>query len=62
VEDLLPKEVWERKKMGFTFPFAEWLKKQDYFPGRAERAREEFLAGGHWSRYWAKIVFDKFLI
>jgi asparagine synthase (glutamine-hydrolysing) len=60
VEGLLPKEVWERKKMGFTFPFAEWLKNKDYFPGRAERARQEFLAGGHWSRYWMEIVNNSF--
>lgn len=24
--DLLPKEVWKRKKMGFSLPFNEWLK------------------------------------
>jgi asparagine synthase (glutamine-hydrolysing) len=57
VADILPKEVWERKKMGFTFPFAVWLKNKDYFPGRVEHARKEFLAGGHWSRYWAEIVY-----
>lgn len=56
VANILPKEVWERKKMGFTFPFAVWLKNKDYFPGRAEGARKEFLAGGHWSRYWIKII------
>ena len=26
-KDILPKEVWQRKKMGFTFPFQEWNKK-----------------------------------
>jgi asparagine synthase (glutamine-hydrolysing) len=25
--DLLPEEVWKRKKMGFSLPFNEWLKK-----------------------------------
>jgi asparagine synthase (glutamine-hydrolysing) len=60
VEDLLPKEVWERKKMGFTFPFVMWLKNRDYFPGRAERARQEFLVGGHWSRYWMEIINNSF--
>ena len=58
VAGILPKEVWERKKMGFTFPFAVWLKNNDYFPGRAEKARKSFLAGGHWSRYWAEIVLN----
>lgn len=60
VADLLPREVWERKKMGFTFPFAVWLKNKDYFPGLAEAARREFLAGSHWSRYWQEIVRKKF--
>ncbi len=58
VTDTLPNEVWERKKMGFTFPFAVWLKNKDYFPGRAKEARNSFLAGGHWSRYWAEIVLN----
>jgi asparagine synthase (glutamine-hydrolysing) len=25
-QDLLPEEIWNRKKMGFSFPLQKWLK------------------------------------
>lgn len=28
--DTLPEAVWKRKKMGFSFPFAEWLKEDEW--------------------------------
>jgi len=63
---LLPAEIWHRKKQGFTFPFAYWLKESD---GLAPSNRDEqqvfdgFSSGKlHWSRYWAmKVVgMEKF--
>ncbi len=45
--DLLSKEIFTRPKMGFTFPFEKWLKEEKYF-------------NGHWSRYWAREVLNKF--
>ena len=47
--DLLPPEILTRKKMGFTFPFQKWMKKID-----------SDFSGGHWSRFWAKKVLNKF--
>lgn len=44
--DLLPQEIFNRPKMGFTFPFEKWL-------------QEERLSSGHWSRHWAKEVLKK---
>lgn len=45
--DDLPREVYDRPKMGFTFPFAEWIGAD----------------GEHWSKYWAlrvkKALFDR---
>ncbi len=41
----LPREVWDRPKMGFTFPFQKWL--------------EVKPAVGHWSRFWANVVLNK---
>jgi asparagine synthase (glutamine-hydrolysing) len=35
----LPNEIWNRPKMGFTFPFAEWL-------GKNELVREGMQGGG----------------
>jgi asparagine synthase (glutamine-hydrolysing) len=46
----LPHEVYERSKMGFTFPFEMWLKEsQEYHIGQRE----------HWSKAWAKNIFER---
>jgi len=29
-KDLIPEPVWNRKKMGFSFPFSQWLKNNDF--------------------------------
>lgn len=29
-DNTLPERVWKRKKMGFSFPFAEWLKEDEW--------------------------------
>ena len=68
----LPKEVWNRPKMGFTFPFGEWMKeradelearslKQNIFDRKAvEKIWDEFKKGRiHWSRPWATVVAGK---
>jgi asparagine synthase (glutamine-hydrolysing) len=49
VRDILPQEIFTRPKMGFTFPLQKWLTETD-----------SDFAGGHWSRFWAKKVLDKF--
>ncbi len=28
MNDVLPKEVWDRPKMGFTLPWASWMQKE----------------------------------
>jgi asparagine synthase (glutamine-hydrolysing) len=55
-KDILPESIWNRPKMGFAFPFKEWL-------GRDEFARnimgndsngnyKKFMADEmHWSQY-----------
>jgi asparagine synthase (glutamine-hydrolysing) len=54
---LLPAEIWHRKKQGFTFPFAYWLKTSERL--RPQSVTEQKLFGqfttgkAHWSRYWA---------
>ena len=71
--DLLPSETWDRPKMGFTLPFAPWLRR------RAPELRARSLEGGclgrkavervwdgfeagrlHWSRAWALVVLARF--
>lgn len=54
---LLPAEIWNRKKQGFTFPFASWLKDSAILQpsdSMENKYFQEFSSGKlHWSRYWA---------
>jgi asparagine synthase (glutamine-hydrolysing) len=54
---LLPAEIWHRKKQGFTFPFAYWLKTSEQLRPESVTERKvfgQFSTGkAHWSRYWA---------
>ncbi len=58
---LLPNEVIDRPKMGFTLPFEYWFRKNidrfDVDPGVKNRFLNKQL---HWSRVWADIVLKKF--
>jgi len=69
VRDYLPKEIWDRPKMGFTFPFACWLKDQaavvegecrgqNVLDTKAvARVWKDFRQNRvHWSRPWALVV------
>ncbi|RZJ70432.1 MAG: hypothetical protein EOO47_23445, partial [Flavobacterium sp.] len=67
--NLLPRKIWDRPKMGFTFPFQHWLNRNTYFQQRLstctnERAKEliaNFKTGDlHWSKAMAIYqVFNK---
>lgn len=70
--DSLPEAIWNRPKMGFTFPFGLWLKthvdelrEQSNSAGMFENRTSEriwaaFAAGKmHWSRPWALICASK---
>jgi asparagine synthase (glutamine-hydrolysing) len=71
--DALPREVWDRHKMGFTFPFDLWMRERagdleaislegKRIQGRAVASIwRAFLAGRvHWSRAWALVVLARF--
>ncbi len=63
-ETILPREIWDRPKMGFSFPFAEWLRNSSYVKElqqsnnlHTKKIVKEFLAGKlHWSRIMSLIV------
>jgi asparagine synthase (glutamine-hydrolysing) len=71
----LPKEVWNRPKQGFTFPFDRWIRtelndwvKESLFSQDSEYFKkndvknlwESFLAGNiHWSKVWTVAVFNR---
>ena len=60
-KELLPEPVWNRKKMGFSFPFQEWMKRfepianPEHYPNKASRQLiREFNRGTlHWSSAFA---------
>jgi len=56
-QDILPREIIDRKKMGFTLPFENWFKKNiNHFDIDAE-ASKKFLSGEiSWSRFWGLYV------
>jgi asparagine synthase (glutamine-hydrolysing) len=69
----LPRTVWDRPKMGFTFPFATWLTaRADEFEAMSleskilrrsavEEVWRAFRAGRlHWSRPWALVALTGF--
>ena len=64
--DILPPEIWQRKKMGFSFPFAEWLGNSPYVKAlsgssnkQTQKAYKDFMAGKlHWSRIMSLIVLN----
>jgi asparagine synthase (glutamine-hydrolysing) len=65
--DELPEEVWNRPKMGFTFPFQNWFKDSHYLQAaekklpHLEETRRDFDTGKlTWARYWSKVVSAKF--
>ncbi|MEK7149450.1 MAG: asparagine synthase (glutamine-hydrolyzing) [Patescibacteria group bacterium] len=56
VHDLLPREVWDRDKMGFTFPFQKWFTEGH----KNIKTQEQKSIKTHWARFWAKVVLNKF--
>lgn len=56
-KEVLPVEIWNRTKQGFTFPFSTWLKKNQVALPQNPIERKYFDLFNHdkltWSRYWA---------
>src|SRR5690606_19430657 len=62
--DILPQEIWNRKKQGFTFPFDIWMKDNlhQFMAGEQnEILNKKFREGKlSWSRYWTYLVSQSF--
>ena len=57
--DKLPRAIWDRPKMGFTFPFQKWLEesKKDVSNSDKSYSRIKYDHGEFtWSRYWASVM------
>jgi asparagine synthase (glutamine-hydrolysing) len=53
-KDILPEPVWNRPKMGFTFPFREWFSRNELVKdmGIEENYYQKFISGNmHWSQF-----------
>jgi len=59
---ILPRAIWDRKKMGFTFPFQHWLKKDERFLDSIKTGDNQFASAMvndfrqgnlHWSKVMA---------
>lgn len=63
----IPEAIWNRPKMGFSFPFNEWLKKSPLVKELAfsknmatQQAVKDFMQGSlHWSRIMSLLVLSK---
>jgi len=63
----LPKEVWDRPKMGFSFPFAKWMVNSDYIKNSISNNSKvlqynykKFLEGSlHWSQLMCLIILNQ---
>lgn len=66
-EDVLPREIWNRPKQGFVFPFQEWLKNDLFYEMLSqENTHTQYLANQfkvgklEWSRFWSLCVMHLF--
>jgi asparagine synthase (glutamine-hydrolysing) len=59
-EDILPKEIWNREKQGFLFPFEKWMKKINTTEEKSLQQHQLFLQKKlHWSRYWCYLLTNE---
>ena len=60
-DDILPPEIYNRKKMGFTFPFQSWMKNvtSNSHSEMYVNVRKQFLNKKvNWSRYWTTLLSE----
>jgi asparagine synthase (glutamine-hydrolysing) len=62
-KNILPREIWDRPKMGFSFPFKEWFAHSKYklaFNGAdMSAAHAKFVSGQmHWSQFFTLLLIQ----
>jgi asparagine synthase (glutamine-hydrolysing) len=65
-DGLLPEQIWNRPKMGFSFPFAEWMKNNELVKAlgqnknkSVQKSYQDFVSGKlHWSRIMSLLVLN----
>lgn len=59
-EDILPKEIWNREKQGFLFPFEKWMKNFKTTDKKSLQQHQLFLQNKlHWSHYWCYLLTNE---
>lgn len=61
--DILPRQIWNRKKQGFVFPFQNWIEGSEYtcFKYVEDKIKKKYQSGTiNWTRYWAYLVANNF--
>lgn len=61
--DILPRQIWDRKKQGFVFPFQNWIEGSEYtcFKYVEDKIKKRYQSGTiNWTRYWAYLVANNF--
>jgi asparagine synthase (glutamine-hydrolysing) len=67
-KDILPEPIWNRPKMGFSFPFKEWLAKDQFVKDTIHSAGDssksnykKFIEGDmHWSQLMTIVLLQKY--
>lgn len=62
-KEVLPEEIWNRSKRGFTFPFEEWIEKKEGFLDTiglsANEVNENLPGKVHWSKIWSLMLVKR---
>ncbi len=60
----LPEKIWNRPKMGFTFPFKEWLKNDEFAKSHSDKMFSDYFERFsndqlHWSQFFSLLLLEK---
>jgi asparagine synthase (glutamine-hydrolysing) len=62
-KEQLPKEIWDRPKQGFVFPFEQWMQHIQPSGINTDKLKKIQLDMQkkhlHWSRYWSYILSNR---
>ena len=59
--EILPKEIWDRKKMGFQFPIKEWIQEIDSMSEIVKYAKKKFQKNDYsWSQLWSIHILENY--
>ena len=58
-QDILPKKIYTRKKMGFSLPFINWMCSRDF--EYSNDIIEKLNAGFTWQKLWVLLLLDEWI-